>query len=308
MVMAPKSETPETPQEVWTKRSPPWHRPKGCWTASIRCATGWEAGGPFQSVTTALRPTRWPWSTLPFQHRSGRAASGPETSLRTRRRWPRGRNPEDRQPARPVAAASPDAGGWAIGPRRPSHRPGPARTEPRWPPPPMPKGPRQSAGPHREEGRWSRRSPRCHRAPTSLPMWLRMVPRRTQHRSAETPRQATPSALPSTTGTPWKAGDPREGKATAARVATAGMQGQSHRGMSPLGSAGKPAVDRRCLPLRPRREEAYLRAPCGRGGIGRHARFRIWCRKAWGFESLRPHIVPHTSTTTWKSPRRTSTR
>src|SRR5437868_4560654 len=27
----------------------------------------------------------------------------------------------------------------------------------------------------------------------------------------------------------------------------------------------------------------------GRGGIGRHARFRFSCRKAWGFESLRPH-------------------
>ncbi len=27
----------------------------------------------------------------------------------------------------------------------------------------------------------------------------------------------------------------------------------------------------------------------GRGGIGRHARFRIWWRKPWGFESLRPH-------------------
>ena len=27
----------------------------------------------------------------------------------------------------------------------------------------------------------------------------------------------------------------------------------------------------------------------GRGGIGRHARFRFSCRKAWGFKSLRPH-------------------
>src|SRR5690606_5276602 len=27
----------------------------------------------------------------------------------------------------------------------------------------------------------------------------------------------------------------------------------------------------------------------GRGGIGRHAWFRSKCRKAWGFESLRPH-------------------
>src|SRR5688572_33211124 len=29
--------------------------------------------------------------------------------------------------------------------------------------------------------------------------------------------------------------------------------------------------------------------PCGRGGTGRRARFRSSCRKAWGFESLRPH-------------------
>lgn len=28
---------------------------------------------------------------------------------------------------------------------------------------------------------------------------------------------------------------------------------------------------------------------CGRGEIGRRARLRIWCRKAWGFESLRPY-------------------
>ncbi len=28
---------------------------------------------------------------------------------------------------------------------------------------------------------------------------------------------------------------------------------------------------------------------CGCGGIGRRARLRIWCRKAWGFESLHPH-------------------
>ena len=25
------------------------------------------------------------------------------------------------------------------------------------------------------------------------------------------------------------------------------------------------------------------------GGIGRHARFRIWCRKVWGFESPLSH-------------------
>ena len=31
------------------------------------------------------------------------------------------------------------------------------------------------------------------------------------------------------------------------------------------------------------------RLACGRGEIGRRARLRIWCREAWGFESLRPH-------------------
>jgi hypothetical protein len=28
---------------------------------------------------------------------------------------------------------------------------------------------------------------------------------------------------------------------------------------------------------------------CGRGGIGRHARFRFWWPWPWGFKSLRPH-------------------
>ena len=28
---------------------------------------------------------------------------------------------------------------------------------------------------------------------------------------------------------------------------------------------------------------------CGRGGIGRHARLRIWCREVWEFESPRPY-------------------
>ena len=28
---------------------------------------------------------------------------------------------------------------------------------------------------------------------------------------------------------------------------------------------------------------------CGCGVIGSHARLRIWCREAWGFESLHPH-------------------
>ena len=30
---------------------------------------------------------------------------------------------------------------------------------------------------------------------------------------------------------------------------------------------------------------------CGCGVIGSHARLRIWCREAWGFESLHPHFI-----------------
>ena len=32
-----------------------------------------------------------------------------------------------------------------------------------------------------------------------------------------------------------------------------------------------------------------LIAVCGCGVIGSHVRLRIWCREAWGFESLQPH-------------------
>ncbi len=37
--------------------------------------------------------------------------------------------------------------------------------------------------------------------------------------------------------------------------------------------------------------QAYARGFCerGYGEIGRHARFRFWCRKAWEFKSLYPH-------------------
>ena len=30
---------------------------------------------------------------------------------------------------------------------------------------------------------------------------------------------------------------------------------------------------------------------CGRGGIGRHARLRIWCLTVWKFESSRPYFI-----------------
>ena len=37
----------------------------------------------------------------------------------------------------------------------------------------------------------------------------------------------------------------------------------------------------KCLSLQPNK--------CGCGVIGSRARLRIWCREAWGFESLHPH-------------------
>lgn len=42
-------------------------------------------------------------------------------------------------------------------------------------------------------------------------------------------------------------------------------------------------------------ENLYICSPvfqdvlCGCGVIGSRARLRIWCREAWGFESLHPH-------------------
>ena len=37
-----------------------------------------------------------------------------------------------------------------------------------------------------------------------------------------------------------------------------------------------------------KKEETFL-FTSGCGVIGSHARLRIWCREAWGFESLHPH-------------------
>ena len=39
-----------------------------------------------------------------------------------------------------------------------------------------------------------------------------------------------------------------------------------------------------CLPL-----HSLTQKHCARGVIGSRARLRIWCREAWGFESLRAH-------------------
>jgi hypothetical protein len=53
----------------------------------------------------------------------------------------------------------------------------------------------------------------------------------------------------------------------------------------------KGKLAQRLLPL----ARAVYRPPAigwvfsGRGGIGRHARFRFWWLRPWGFESLRPH-------------------
>ena len=49
------------------------------------------------------------------------------------------------------------------------------------------------------------------------------------------------------------------------------------------------------LHLRPNSQKRFLLDgifTCGCGEIGRHARLRIWCREAWGFESLHPHQKP----------------
>jgi hypothetical protein len=35
----------------------------------------------------------------------------------------------------------------------------------------------------------------------------------------------------------------------------------------------------------------FALAEGGYGGIGRHARFRFWCRKAWEFKSLYPYQI-----------------
>ena len=42
-----------------------------------------------------------------------------------------------------------------------------------------------------------------------------------------------------------------------------------------------------------RRPKEGAPSESGRGEIGRHARFRFWWRKLWGFKSLRPHQPAH---------------
>ena len=280
-------------------------RPRECRPASIRPAIGWAVGGPGCTAKRAPHLTPPSPPIRPGSRRARRGAGDRASSFRTRPRWLPGRNPGHGRPARPGEAASPDAGEGATAPPGPLRPSRPDRTGPRAPPPPSRTGREPAFDPHPAEGRWRHGFPPCLRRSTFPRASLRTVLTRTPSRSAGTRRQAAPSAPRPTPRTPSDMG------ARARRTApgaTSREPGGSRRGMSPLGTVGKPAVDRRCPSLRPRREEAYLRAPCGRGGIGRHARFRIWCRKAWGFESLRPHTVPHTSTTTWKSSRRTSTR
>ena len=43
------------------------------------------------------------------------------------------------------------------------------------------------------------------------------------------------------------------------------------------------------------RDQARRLSERGYGEIGRHARFRFWCRKAWEFKSLYPHQNEGTS-------------
>ena len=59
-----------------------------------------------------------------------------------------------------------------------------------------------------------------------------------------------------------------------------------------LAGAGAPAALwrlRPCAKAPPSRSRGLASRSRGRGGIGRHARFRFWWRKPWGFKSLRPH-------------------
>ena len=126
------------------------------------------------------------------------------------------------------------------------------------------------------------------------------------HTGVRTPRPrwgAGPTAHPRVDGPIRQAADERPPPAPTIPQTTPFIRGER----CPFKSTDKPVVRLCPFPLRPRRHEAYLRAPCGRGGIGRHARFRIWCRKAWGFESLRPHTATLTRATTWKSHRKRST-
>ncbi len=44
------------------------------------------------------------------------------------------------------------------------------------------------------------------------------------------------------------------------------------------------------LDLGIKQEKIYFFSKSGCGGIGRHARLRIWCREVWEFESPRPHF------------------
>ena len=48
-------------------------------------------------------------------------------------------------------------------------------------------------------------------------------------------------------------------------------------------------LERFCCDLSLTAKKAIFVTHCGYGVIGSRARLRIWCRKAWGFESLYPH-------------------
>ena len=59
---------------------------------------------------------------------------------------------------------------------------------------------------------------------------------------------------------------------------------------SRLGCAGGwMGLERFCCDLSLTAKKAIFVTHCGYGVIGSRARLRIWCRKAWGFESLYPH-------------------
>ena len=129
--------------------------------------------------------------------------------------------------------------------------------------------PSASTTPRPPTPRWARPESRSRRGPGSCPR---------------------PGAPPSTCATPTAGAS--SSSRSAARRPPEEVSAITEKCRFALVSRGIYAIERvlrggRCR-IRPRK------LPCGRGGTGRHARFRIWCRKAWGFESLRPHQRPRT--------------
>ena len=95
---------------------------------------------------------------------------------------------------------------------------------------------------------------------------------------------------------------PRSAPSTSTRRSTTACSTAACGRDSPVGTGRRrlvelPRFSRTGSRFRPeevsgeKRRKSLLRNVCGRGGIGRHARLRILCRKASGFKSRRPHLV-----------------